>query len=351
MTDVEAATVLIRTENSLGRITLNRPRAINALDLDMIERITAALTAWIDDVDIETVLIDGEGERGFCAGGDVRALYEHIVSGRPGDIAEFFRAEYAMNVLIAEYPKPVVVFADGITMGGGIGLAGHAAVRVVTERSKLAMPETRIGFTPDVGGTWLLGRAPGRFGEYFGLTGQTMTGADALYLGFADHFVPSDRLDGLREALAWRADPGTPNEMVLLFDETPDPSTLAAERAWIDDAFSAPTVGEIAERLRASDAPAAAAALAVLEELAPTGLAVTLDAVREARAMHSVREALEGEYRRVMWFGTHPDMVEGIRAQLIDKDRNPRWQPATIAELGEDPGFGAREFVPEVPLF
>lgn len=351
MTDAEAATVLIRTENSLGRITLNRPRAINALDLAMIRTITEALQAWVEDSDIQAVLIDGEGERGLCAGGDVRALYEQLVGGRPGDMAEFFRAEYAMNALIAEYPKPVVAFADGITMGGGIGLAGHASVRIVTERSKLAMPETRIGFTPDVGGTWLLGRAPGRFGEYFGLTGQSMTGADAVHLGFADHFVPSDRLDGLREALAWRADPGTPNELVLLFDETPDPSPLVQAREWVDEVFSAPTVGEIVERLRASDVPDAAATLSVLEELAPTGLAVTLDAVREARGMGSVREALEGEYRRVMWFGTHPDMVEGIRAQLIDKDRNPKWNPATIADLPEDAGAPARAFTPEIPLF
>ena len=351
MTDAEAATVLIRAENSLGRITLNRPRAINALDQDMIGRITEALKAWAHDPDIETVLIDGEGERGLCAGGDVRALYEQLVGGHPGDVAAFFRAEYAMNAMIAEYPKPVVAFADGITMGGGIGLAGHAAVRIVTERSKLAMPETRIGFTPDVGGTWLLGRAPGRLGEYFGLTGQSMTGADAVQLGFADHYVPSERLDALREALAWRADPGTPNELVLLFDETPDPSPALAARAWIDEAFSADTVGEIVSRLRASEEPDAAAALAVLEELAPTGLAVTLDAVREARRMHSVREALEGEYRRIMWFGTQPDMVEGIRAQLIDKDRDPKWNPATIADLPADPGSRAREFVPDVPLF
>ncbi|MFD5226174.1 enoyl-CoA hydratase/isomerase family protein [Microbacterium sp. NPDC058342] len=351
MTDAEAATVLVRTENSLGRITLNRPRAINALDLDMIRLITAALTAWVDDPDIETVLIDGEGERGLCAGGDVRALYEQLIEGHREQMASFFREEYAMNALIAEYPKPIVAFADGITMGGGIGLAGHAAVRIVTERSRLAMPETRIGFTPDVGGTWLLGRAPGRMGEYFGLTGQSMTGADAVHLGFADHFVPAERLDALREALAYRADPGTPNEMVLLFDETPDPSPLIQARAWIDEVFSAETIGEIADRLRASDAPDAAATLAVLEELAPTGLAVTLDAVREARAMGSVREALEGEYRRVMWFGTHPDMVEGIRAQLIDKDRRPKWKPATIAGLPEDAGAPVRAFTPDEPLF
>ncbi|MFD5214425.1 enoyl-CoA hydratase/isomerase family protein [Microbacterium sp. NPDC058345] len=352
MTDAEASTVLVRTEYSLGRISLNRPRAINALDLDMIRQITAALERWRNHPDIQTVLIDGEGERGLCAGGDVRALYDQIVGGHPEAIAEFFRAEYAMNAMIAEYPKPIVAFADGITMGGGIGLAGHAAVRVVTERSKLAMPETRIGFTPDVGGTWLLGRAPGRLGEYFGLTGASMDGADAIEMGFADHFVPSDRLDALREALAYRADPGTPNELVLLFDETPEPSQLPAARRWIDEAFSAPTVGEIADRLRGSDAPDAAAALAALEELAPTGLAVTLDAVREARAMSGIREALEGEYRRVMWFGMHhPDLVEGIRAQLVDKDRRPKWQPATIGDLADDAGAAARAYVPEPALF
>nr|WP_242522145.1 enoyl-CoA hydratase/isomerase family protein [Microbacterium esteraromaticum] len=352
VTDVEEATVLVRTENSLGRITLNRPRAINALDLGMIEQLTAALTAWIDDSDVQTVLIDGSGDRGLCAGGDVRALYDQIVSGHADRVADFFRAEYAMNALIAEYPKPVVVFADGITMGGGIGLAGHAAVRVVTERSRLAMPETRIGFTPDVGGTWLLGRAPGRMGEYFGLTGRSMNGADAIHLGFADHFVPSENLDAVRDALAHRADPGTPNELVLLFDETPEPSSLPDDRAWVDEAFSADTVGEIVERLRASDAPGAASALATLEELSPTGLAVTLDAVREARTMSGVREALVGEYRRVMWFAHHhPDLVEGIRAQLVDKDRQPKWQPATIAELADAAGAGAREFVPETPLF
>ncbi len=206
MTDTPAAPrVLIRTEGALGRLTLNRPEAINALDEDMIATITEALVAWRDDSDVQIVLIDGAGERGMCAGGDVRRLHGQITSDHPEQAAEFFRGEYAMNAMIAEYPKPVVALADGITMGGGIGLAGHAAIRVVTERSKLAMPETRIGFTPDVGGTWLLGRAPGRLGEYLGLTGATMNGADAVYAGFADHFVPSDRLDALREALAYRA--------------------------------------------------------------------------------------------------------------------------------------------------
>ncbi|WP_341941130.1 enoyl-CoA hydratase/isomerase family protein [Microbacterium sp. LWH10-1.2] len=353
MTDPTVAPrVLVRTEGALGRLTLNRPEAINALDHDMIVQLTAALDAWRDDTDVQIVVLDGEGERGLCAGGDVRALHAQIVAGRAEETAQFFRAEYALNAMIAEYPKPVVAIADGITMGGGIGLAGHAAIRIVTERSTLAMPETRIGFTPDVGGTWLLGRAPGRFGEYFGLTGGTMNAADAIYLGFADHFVPSDRLEALREALAYRADPTGPAEIVLLFDETPEPSVLPASREWIDEAFSAPTVAEIVERLKAQGTADAAAIADLLEGLAPTGLAVTLDAVREARDLPGLRAALEGEYRRVLWFvNEHPDLVEGIRAQLVDKDRNPKWNPPTIAELAPDAGADARAYVPEHPLF
>ncbi len=349
---IAAPRVLVRTEGALGRLTLNRPEAINALDPGMIDLLTEALTAWIHDTDVQIVLIDGAGDRGMCAGGDVRALHQQITSGHAEQSAEFFRAEYALNAMIAEYPKPVVAIADGITMGGGIGLAGHAAIRIVTERSKLAMPETRIGFTPDVGGTWLLGRAPGRFGEYFALTGSTMDGADAVHLGFADHFVPSDRLDALREALAYRADPTGPSEIVLLFDETPDPSPLPASQKWIDDAFSAPTVVEIIERLQAQGTTDAAATADLLEGLAPTALVVTLDAVREARGLPNLRAALEGEYRRVLWFvNQHPDLVEGIRAQVVDKDRNPRWDPPTLAELEPDAGAGAREYVPERPLF
>lgn len=353
MTDTSARDrVLVRTEGALGRLTLDRPEAINALDLGMIETLSTALEAWRTDSDVQIVLLDGSGERGFCAGGDVRALHAQIVSGHPEATAEFFRAEYALNAMIAEYPKPIVVFADGITMGGGIGLAGHAAIRIVTERSTLAMPETRIGFTPDVGGTWLLGRMPGRLGEYFALTGGSMSGADAVALGFADFFVPSANLEALREALAFRADPTGPSEIVLLFDETPEPSDAAAARPWIDDAFSADTVVEIVERLRAQGTTDAAATADLLEGLAPTALAVTLDAVREARGSAGLREALEGEYRRVLWFvNEHPDLVEGIRAQLVDKDRTPRWRPATLAELASDAGADARDYTPAVALF
>ncbi len=344
--------VLVRAAGGLGRLTLNRPRALNALDLGMIGELATALDAWEHDSDIEIVLLDGAGDRGLCAGGDVRGLYDQISGGDPEAAAAFFRAEYALNARIAEYPKPVVVFADGITMGGGIGLAGHAAIRVVTERSRLAMPETRIGFTPDVGGTWLLAHAPGRLGEYLALTGASMDAADAVHAGFADHFVPSANLDGLRDALETRADPSTPTELVLLFDETDGPSALAAARPWIDDAFAAETVSEIVERLRARPEPEAAAAADTLGELSPTALTVTLEAVRRARELPDLRAALAQEYGLVLWFAaTQPDLVEGIRAQLVDKDRNPRWQPATLDELAPDAAASAFDYRPTVPLW
>ncbi len=344
--------MITRAHESLGRITLNRPRAINALDLDMIVQIAATLDAWEHDSDVELVVIDGAGERGLCAGGDVRSLYDQITAGHAEDTTAFFRAEYALNARIAEYPKTIIALADGVTMGGGIGLAGHAAIRVVTERSKLAMPETRIGFTPDVGGTWLLGRAPGRIGEYLGVTGAVMDAPDAIYAGFADHHVPSDRLAALREALATRADPPTPTGIVLLFDETPGPSKLEAARPWIDDAFSADTIGQIVQRLRARPEPEASATADLMAELSPTGMAVTLEAVRRARALPGLRADLEQEYGLVMWFGqTQPDLVEGIRAQLVDKDRNPQWNPAAIDAVSAETVASAFAHTPPMPLW
>lgn len=326
--------VRVRVDQALGHLTLDRPRAINALDLGMIERLFDALEAWERDPGVDAVLLDGAGERGFCAGGDVRGLHDQLVAGRVVDVERYFRAEYALNARIGSYAKPIVAIADGVTMGGGIGLTGHAAVRVVTERSRLAMPEVRIGFTPDVGGSLLLARAPGRVGEYLALTGSTMDAADAIYAGFADHLVPSDRLDDLRDALVTRADPHTATELVLLFDETAPASRLAEARAWIDDAFAADTVDEIEQRLRARSETEARAAADELAALPPTALAVTLAAVRAARALPDLRAALDQEFGLVLWFAaTQPDMIEGIRARLVDKDDAPRWRPASRAEL------------------
>jgi Enoyl-CoA hydratase/carnithine racemase len=318
----------------------------------MIEQLSAALDAWEHDADVQLVLLEGAGERGLCAGGDVRGLREQILRGGLEETGAYFRAEYALNARIAEYPKPIVVIADGITMGGGVGLAGHAAVRVVTDRSRLAMPETRIGFTPDVGGSWLLARAPGRTGEYLALTGSTMDAADAIFAGFADALVPHERLADLRDALLTRADPGTPAELVLLFDETPGPSELQAARGWIDDAFAAETVPEIIERLRGRPEPEASATADLLATSAPTALTVTLAAVRAARELPDLRAALAQEYGLVLWFAqTQPDLVEGIRAQLVDKDRTPVWSPVSLAEVPSQRAREALGWVPSEPLW
>lgn len=349
MTDINLTDehVLVSARGGLGRITLNRSRALNALSLDMIHTISRALEQWRTDADVETVVIDSSDPRGLCAGGDVRALREALIAGRSEEAADFFRAEYAMNAAIAEYPKPIVAIADGITMGGGIGIAGHASHRIVTETSQLAMPETRIGFTPDVGGTWLLAQAPGRVGEYLGLTGATMNAADAIAAGFADYFVPFERIASLLEALETRADPSTVTELILLFDETADASPLLTDRAWIDDAFSRDSVPAIADRLEElSTEPEtgerAAAARKLLMEMSPTSLAVTLASVREARNLDGVRAVLAQEFNLSDWLWAESnDMVEGIRAQLVDKDRNPRFSPATIAEVPADAGSRA----------
>lgn len=341
--------ILVRTRGGVGHLTLNRPSALNALDLGMIRDLTAALEGWRDDPRVRVVLLDGAGERGLCAGGDVRVLYDEIVAGRPEDTGTFFREEYALNALISDYPKPVVAIADGVTMGGGIGLAGHASIRVVTERSRLAMPETRIGFAPDVGGTWLLAHAPGRLGEYLGLTGSTMDAADAVYTGFADHVVPAEKLPALAEALEGGDDA---EALVRAIAVEPGASRLEEARAWVDDAFAAGTVAEIVTRLRARTEPEAHAAADTLETLSPTGMAATLAAVRRARQLPDLHSVLAQEYAVVMWFATsQPDLVEGIRAQLVDKDRSPRWNPAAIADVGPEVAASALSYQPTVPLW
>lgn len=346
--------------DGVGRLTLQRPQALNALSYEMIRSITAVFEAWRHDPEVAMVVLDGAGERGFCAGGDVRELYGYTTGGHAAEALRFFRDEYRLNAMIARYPKPVVAIMDGITMGGGIGLAGHASIRIVTERSRVAMPETRIGFTPDVGGSWLLARAPGELGTHLALNSRTMDAADAMHAGFADAYVPSERIPHLLQALEERADPGTPWEIVMLFDETPGPSALAASRPWVDACYSAPTVAGIIERLRgfaegrsdaAGRADAAAAAYAAgaadeLETLSPTALTITLEAVRRTRTLPSLEDALEQEFRAVSWFIGEHDLHEGIRAQVIDKDRNPKWDPPTLD--GVPPGLADRVLVEQL---
>jgi len=342
----------VSASSGLGRIALNRPRAINAATPDMIAGVRAALEGWQHDPDIELVLITGEGERGFCAGADVRRLHEAIAAGDTAGADGFFRTEYTTNALISDFGKPVIAVMHGVTMGGGIGLSAHANVRVVTEHSQLAMPETRIGFTPDAGGSFLLSRAPGRLGEFLALTSASMNAADALACGFADFLVPAAHVRDVVHAFETRADPATPGELVMLFDETPEPSPLLAERAWIDEAFSADTVEEIIERLRGAEGDGPARALEALEARPPLALKVTLRAVRRARELPDLRAVLEQEYALVSWFvRTQPDLPEGIRAQVVDKDFAPRWNPAALADVPDALVDEAFAFRPETGLF
>lgn len=331
--------VLVEVRGRAGYLTLNRPRALNALSHIMVRRIDDALTAWEHDPRVDTVVISGAGERGLCAGGDIRSIYQDARSGGTAS-ADFWYDEYRLNARIARYPKPYVALMDGIVMGGGVGISAHGSVRVATERSRIAMPETGIGFVPDVGGTHLLAHAPADMGTHLALTGAPIGAADARLCGLVDYFVPSDFLPALLDALA-----DTPaNEAVARHAVEPPPGELAAQRTWISECYAADTVEEIVRRLLDTGlAPAKEAAGTILTK-SPTALKVTLAALRRARRLGSLERALEQEYRIACAALSSPDLVEGIRAQVIDKDRDPQWSPRTLSEV-TDPDV-ARFFAP-----
>ncbi|WP_330299667.1 enoyl-CoA hydratase/isomerase family protein [Streptomyces sp. NBC_00503] len=328
--DAPDDTVLCAVQGRTGVITLNRPRALNALTHPMVLRIAEALAGWERDRGVDQVLIRGAGERGLCAGGDIRAIHDDAKAGTRAS-AEFWRDEYRLNAYIARYPKPYVALMDGIVMGGGVGVSAHGSVRVVTERSRVAMPETGIGFVPDVGGTHLLARAPGLLGTHLALTGSAVGAADALLCGLADHFVPADRLPALTAELA-----DAPAEEVLARHAAAvGPGPLAEWRGWIDHCYAAGTVEEIVDRLHAQGDPAAKEAAETILAKSPTALKVTLEAVRRAAALGELEAVLDQEFRVSCHALTSPDLVEGIRAQVVDKDRTPRWSPATLGEVAE----------------
>ncbi|MGX1880520.1 enoyl-CoA hydratase/isomerase family protein [Streptomyces sp. NPDC055287] len=320
--------VLLRTDGHAAHLTLNRPRAINALDHAMVNRVAGALAAWERDPAVVTVVITGAGERGLCAGGDIRSIHADASAGGTASAA-FWRDEYRLNAHIARFSKPYVAVMDGIVMGGGVGVSAHGSVRVVTERSQVAMPETGIGFVPDVGGTWLLSRAPGRLGTHLALTGAAVGAGDALLCGLADHFVPSDRLPALLADLA--KDPA--REVLPRYARRAPEGAFAVQRAWIDHCYAADTVEEIVGRLFDSGEPAAKEAAETILAKSPVALKVTLAAMRRAAGLGTLEQVLEQEYRVSCAALSSPDLVEGIRAQVIDKDRVPRWSPATLAEV------------------
>ncbi len=323
MTEPHEPEVLFERRGQLGHIILNRPRAINALTTDMVLAIQPQLDAWADDDSVATVLITGAGERGLCAGGDIVSMYNDAKSGNLANSARFLSNEYRLNSAIANYPKPYVAIMDGIVLGGGIGLSAHGSHRVVTERSKIGMPETGIGFFPDVGGTWLLSHAPGELGTHLALTAGSVGAGDAIAAGLADHYVPSGRLAALVTALET-----TDAESAVRQAAMPAPeSALAARRAVIDEAYSAPTAAEIVDWLGTD--PAAADILSK----SPTAVSVTFEALRRAKSLPSLEAALAQEYRMALRSLRAPDFAEGVRAQVIDKDRRPKWSPPTLGEV------------------
>lgn len=330
---VDSREVLFERRGRLGVITLNRPRAVNALTAGMVGQLLEQLTAWADDGGVATVLVQGAGDRGLCAGGDIVAIYRDMLEGGERT-ARFWATEYRVNSLIARYPKPYVALMDGLVLGGGVGISAHGSVRVVTERTRTGMPETTIGFAPDVGGTFLLSRAPGETGTHAGLTGAHLDGADALYLGLASHFVPSEKLPALVAALEHE----TAEAAVGRYSTEAPPSALQGQREWIDACYSADDAGDIVRRLRGYEgvgSDEAAQAADAIEAKSPTSVKVTLAALRRAKG-HTLDEALAQEYRTGLRFLEAPDFREGIRAQVVDKDRNPRWNPATLADVAPE---------------
>jgi enoyl-CoA hydratase len=345
-----ATDVLFSVSAGLGRITLNRPKALNALTHAMIRAIDAQLAAWEHDPAVRLVLLDGAGERGLCAGGDIRALYDDAKAGHLQGPAAFFADEYRLNARIARFPKPYVAFMDGIVMGGGIGVGAHARHRIVTPRSMLAMPEVGIGFIPDVGGTFLLGHAPGELGTHAALTAARLGPADAILLGLADICVPVDRLPALADSLGDCADSAAIEAALQAHAEPPPPGVLAASRSWIDDAYAADTVEQITASLQPRPEPEAQAALSDMAGKSPTSLKVALRLLRTARTLSRLEPCLQQEYDAAMASMTSHDFVEGVRAAVVDKDRNPRWSPASLAEV--TPEMMARYFTtsPETDL-
>ncbi|SCX26578.1 enoyl-CoA hydratase/isomerase family protein [Agrobacterium rosae] len=342
--------ILIEKNGSVGLIRLNRPKAINSLNEAMVSGMKAGLDLFARDPDVTSVVLCGEGERGLCAGGDVRLIYQ-ARSDDEASRTRFWREEFPLNERISHYPKPYIVLMDGIVMGGGVGISAHGRYRIVTERTRLAMPETAIGYFPDVGATWLLPKAPGETGTWLGLTGREVGAADAIYAGLADYHILSHRLPELVHALAqtsFAADVGAVIETFSVRPETP--AILAANSGAIDAAFRFDTVEEIIDALAADDDDFARETLAILQSRSPTSLKLTLRLLRVGRQSSGLIECLEREFAAGCEVLRNHDFYEGVRAALVDKDRNPKWHPDTLGDVTE--GDLDRYFVSvKSPLF
>jgi len=328
--------VIVRLVGGIGHITLNRPAALNALTLGMVRQIDQTLSAWETDDAVSFVLLDGAGERGFCAGGDIRLLYDAVLAQRFDMPESFFREEYHLNQHIARFAKPVIALMDGVVMGGGIGLGGHASHRVVTDRSVLAMPETRIGFLPDVGGTYLLGTAPGELGTHAALSAGRLNGADAIACGLADAFVPSSHINHLRVALPNIDAVSELADKLGRYSVLPPESRLASARGWIDRCYAHDDAEKILAALQSAPEPEAKQAAIDVASASPTSVKVTLRALRAARRFGQLEPCLNQEFRLGLNLIRDPDFAEGVRAAVVDKDRNPNWYPARLEDVMPD---------------
>ena len=323
------ADIHIRTEERAGRITLNRPDALNALTYDMLRQIERALDHWSGSDRAALILIDAAGDKAFAAGGDIVDLYR---TGRAGDYAfgrRFWADEYRINAKVARFPKPYVAVMTGFTMGGGVGVSAHGSHRIVTDGSQVAMPECGIGLVPDVGGSKLLAEAPGHLGEFLGMTSTRMGPGDAIYAGFADSYVPRDALEEVKKWLVETGDPG----MILDYAADPPEAPLAAMQAEIDALFSAESPAEVLVRLEASETELAAKALKAIRRNCPLSVACTHAMVRNARAMADIEDVLAQEYRFIWRCMEEGEFLEGIRAAVIDKDRNPQWARPRLEDI------------------
>ena len=324
--------ILVARDGGLGRLTLNRPQALHALTTVMCSTCITVLSDWRRDPAVQAVLIDHSGERGFCAGGDIRMLADSGASD--GRLARaFFFTEYRLNHLLFSYPKPVIAVMDGITMGGGVGLSAPARYRLATERTTFAMPETGIGLFPDVGGGWFLPRLPGRIGLWLALTGARIKAADCLHAGLATHHVPSERLPELKAALA--ENPSDIEVLLAQFHVDPGPAPLLAHRAELDAAFGQGSVEAILAALEAGSDWARAQALA-LRTKSPQTLKVAFRQLALGLAAPDFAANMAMEYRIGTRVVQRHDFLEGVRAVIVDKDNAPKWDPATLEGVGED---------------
>ena len=324
--------ILVARDGGLGRLTLNRPQALHALTTVMCSTCITVLSDWRRDPAVQAVLIDHSGERGFCAGGDIRMLADSGASD--GRLARaFFFTEYRLNHLLFSYPKPVIAVMDGITMGGGVGLSAPARYRLATERTTFAMPETGIGLFPDVGGGWFLPRLPGRIGLWLALTGARIKAADCLHAGLATHHVPSERLPELKAELAENSN--DIEALLAKYHVDPSPAPLLAHRAELDAAFGQGSVEAILAALEAGSDWARAQALA-LRTKSPQTLKVAFRQLALGLAAPDFIANMAMEYRIGARVVQRHDFLEGVRAVIVDKDNAPKWDPATLEGVGED---------------